>query len=164
MPDSPADIYVRDARNDDAERVAVICEAAFAPLRSIYRPKGETIARQAERAQTGTRLVAEFEGALAATVQYDQHADHVHVIGLAVHPDYQRRGIAGFLLEEICQQAILLKQPVVVLDTIKETGNVPLFEKLGFRVTHEAVATWCVSETWPVLHEVKMERVLLPDR
>ena len=164
MPDSPADIYVRDARNDDAERVAVICEAAFAPLRSIYRPTGVAIARQTERSHMGTRLVAEFEGALAATVQYDQHADHVHVIGLAVHPDYQRRGVARCLLGEIDQRAVLLGQPVVVLDTIKETGNVPLFEKLGFRVTHEAVATWCVSETWPVLHEVKMERVLLPDR
>ncbi|WP_232105544.1 GNAT family N-acetyltransferase [Gimesia panareensis] len=144
--------------------MAAISEAAFAPLRSIYRPTGAAIARQAERAQMGTRLVAESEGTLAATVQYDQHADHVHVIGLAVHPDYQRRGIAGCLLEEICQRAILLAQPAVVLDTIKETGNVPLFEKLGFRVTHEEVATWCVSETYPVLHEVKMERGLLPDK
>ena len=164
MEQTPTDIHVREARSDDADRVSVICEAAFAPLRSIYRPTGAAIARQTERAHLGTQLVAEFEGALAATVQYDQHADHVHVIGLAVHPDYQRRGIAGFLLEEICQRAILLKQPVVVLDTIKETGNVPIFEKLGFRVTHEAVATWCVSETCPVLHEVKMERILLPDR
>lgn len=164
MEQRPADIHVRDARSDDADRVSVICEAAFAPLRSIYRPTDAAIARQTERTQMGTRLVAEFAGALAATVQYDQHADHVHVIGLAVHPAYQQRGIARALLDEICQRAILLVQPVVVLDTIKETGNVPLFEKLGFRVTHAEVATWCVSETCPVLHEVKMERVLLPDR
>ncbi|QDT29532.1 GNAT family N-acetyltransferase [Gimesia panareensis] len=161
MKQTPADIHIRDARSDDAERVAVISEAAFAPLRSIYRPTGATIARQAERAQTGTRLVAEIDGEIAATVQYDQHSDHLHLIGLAVHPDYQRRGIAGCLLEEICQRAILLAQPAVVLVTIKETGNVPLFEKLGFRVTHEEVATWCVSETYPLLHDVKMERVVL---
>lgn len=161
MPDSPADIYVRDARNDDAERVAVTCEAAFAPLRSIYRPKGEAIARQAERVQTGTRLVAELAGTLVGTVQYDLHTRQLHVIGLAVHPDYQRRGVARCLLDEIDQRAVLLGQPVVVLDTIKETGNVPLFEKLGFRVTREEVATWCQSETFSQVHDVKMERIVI---
>ncbi|QDT93320.1 GNAT family N-acetyltransferase [Gimesia algae] len=154
------DILIREATPADAAEVTTVFETAFAPLRSIYRPTGAALARQAERAQTGTRLVAEIDGKIVATVQYDLHAEHIHVIGLAVHPDFQRKGIARQLLDWICIRAKNLGQPAVVLDTIRETGNVPLFEKLGFRVTHEETATWCVSEKYQAVHDVKLERLV----
>lgn len=152
------DILIREAKPADAAEVTTVFETAFAPLRSIYRPTGAALAHQAERAQAGTRLVAEIDDTIVATVQYDLHADHIHVIGLAVHPDFQRKGIARHLLDWICIQAKNLGQPAVVLDTIRETGNVPLFETLGFRVVHEETATWCVSETYQEVHDVKLER------
>ncbi|WP_278471392.1 GNAT family N-acetyltransferase [Gimesia maris] len=154
------DILIREATPADAAAATTVSETAFAPLRSIYRPTGAALARQAERAQAGTRIVAELDGPIVATVQYDLHADHIHVIGLAVHPDFQRKGIARQLLDWICIQAKKLGQPAVVLDTIRETGNVPLFETLGFRITHEETATWCVSETYQELHVVKLERLV----
>ena len=154
------DILIREATPADAAAATTVFETAFAPLRSIYRPTGAALARQAERAQVGTRLVAEIDGTIVATVQYDLHADHIHVIGLAVHPDFQRKGIARHLLDWICIQAKNLGQPAVMLDTIRETGNVPLFETLGFRITHEETATWCVSETYRELHDVKLERLV----
>ncbi|WP_417382799.1 GNAT family N-acetyltransferase [Gimesia sp.] len=154
------DILIREAKPADDAEVTTVFETAFEPLRSIYRPTGAALARQAERAQAGTRLLAEIDGKIVATVQYDLHADHIHVIGLAVHPDFQRKGIAGQLLDWICIRTKNLGQPAVVLDTIRETGNVPLFEKLGFRVVHEEKATWCISDTYQEVHDVKLQRAI----
>lgn len=151
-------VTIRKATAEDADDVAAVFHAAFAPLRSIYRPTGEVAARQDERAKEGTRLVAEIDRKIVATVQFDSHKEHVHVIGLAVHPDFQRMGIARRLVDWIMTQAPALGHNVVVLDTIKETGNVPLFEKLGFRVFYEGVTTSFVSAKFSELHEVKMER------
>ncbi|QDU17031.1 putative acetyltransferase [Gimesia maris] len=154
------DILIREATPADAAAATAVFEAAFAPLRSIYQPTGAALASQAERAQVGTQIVAEIDGTIVATVQYDLHDNHIHVIGLAVHPDFQRKGIARQLLDWICIQAKNLGQPAVVLYTIRETGNVPLFEKLEFHITHEETATWCVSETYRELHDVKLERLV----
>ncbi len=87
-------LTIREAEVTDAAQVAAVGEAVFAPLRSIYQPVGEVRACQAERAKEGTRLVAELDGRIVGTVQYAIHREHVHVIGLAVHPDTRRRGVA----------------------------------------------------------------------
>lgn len=158
MQNSSDDILIREATSADAERVADVFTAAFAPLRSLYRPNKATLTHQHDHTYDEIRLVAEINGKLVATVQYDQHEKHLHVIGLAVHPDFQRRGIAGCLLEEIGQRACNMDRRLLVLNTIRETGNVPLFHKMGFPVVQEEIATWCTSEMYPHLHDVKMER------
>jgi predicted N-acetyltransferase YhbS len=153
-------ITIRRATTIDVDDVAAVFDAAFAPLRSIYRPTGQVAARQAERAKEGIRLVAEVDRQVVGTVQFDSHKEHVHVIGLAVHPAFQRMGIARGLIDWIVAHAPNLGHNVVVLDTIKETGNVPLFEKLGFRVFDESITASFESDTYPELHEVKMERLV----
>jgi len=151
-------ITIRRAAESDAASVATIKEEAFAPLAPIYRPVGEAAARQVERAREGTRLVAEVDGRIVGTVQYAVHQDHVHVIGLAVHPEAQRIGIARALLVWIASLAPSLGRNTVRLDTIRETGNVEVFERMGFRAVKESVPTWCTSDDYPKLHEVTMER------
>jgi predicted N-acetyltransferase YhbS len=160
MKQTPLDIAIRKATDADVDDVAAVFAAAFEPLRSIYRPTAEVAARQPQRAQAGTRLVAEVAGRLVATVQFDSHQEHVHIMGLAVHPDFQRMGIAGRMIDWIESQARSLGHNLVVLDTIKETGNVSVFEKLGFRVYNEEITSDFESDTYPVLHEVKMERTV----
>ena len=154
MVTDPLRVLIREATEDDANSAEEVAESAFAPLRSVYRPTGDAIARQIERAQEGTRLVAEFGGRIIATVQFAVHEKHVHVIG----PEFQRRGIGRQLIERIVRLAPSLERRVVALDTIRETGNVSLFEKLGFRVIRETVPTWCTSEKHAELHDVMMER------
>jgi len=158
MTITPVHITIREATADDAVAVAAVFRAAFEPLRSIYRPTGEAAARQSERFKEGTRLVAEIDGRIVGTVQVACHDRHMHVIGLAVHPDHRRTGVGRRMMEWIVDQAPLFGHNVVALDTIKETGNVAIFEKMGFHVVHENVATWCASESYPVVHEVSMER------
>jgi ribosomal protein S18 acetylase RimI-like enzyme len=154
-----ATITIREAAaGADAAAASAVVEAAFAPLASVYRPVGEAAARQAERAKEGTRLVAEVGGRVVGTVQYAVHRDHVHVIGLAVHPDAQRMGVARALIVWIASLAPGLRRDIVRLDTIRETGNVAVFERLGFRTIKEAIPTWCASDDHSEVHEVTMER------
>jgi predicted N-acetyltransferase YhbS len=152
------DMIVRLANADDAADVAEAGEAAFATVRSVYRPTREAVARQAERANEGTRLVAEIGGRVVGTVQFDLHDEHIHLMGLAVRPEFRRRGVARRLIEWVTAHAPSLSRDVVALDTIRETGNVPVFERLGFRVVGETVARWCESDRFAELHDVKMER------
>jgi len=158
MTQASTHITIREAEVDDAVDVREVSEAAFATLRSVYRPTGEAVARQAERAKEGTRLVAEIEERVVGTVQIAGHEDHVHMMGLAVHPDFQRMGVARRMIEWVVARAPTLGHNVVALDTIRETGNVPLFESMGFRVVDEEVANWCVSDEYGELHDVRMER------
>ncbi len=152
-------LTIRRATDDDADCVAEVVAAAFAPLRSIYRPKPEIASRVAQFTGLSTRIVAELDGRIVATVQFDNHKEHIHVIGLAVLPQFQRLGIARRLLDWIMAQAPALGLSVVVLDTIKETGNVMLFEKLGFHVVQEFATDRFESDRYPQLHETRMKRL-----
>lgn len=160
MPQARTHITIREAEVDAAADVREVSDAGFARLRSVYRPTREAVARQAERAKEGTRLVAEIEGRIVGTVQVARHKDHVHLIGLAVHPGFQRMGVARRMIEWVVARAPALGYNIVALDTIKETGNVALFERMGFRVVDEEVANWCVSDDYGELHDVRMERTV----
>lgn len=161
MKHSLTDILIREATSTESKKVTGVFEAAFAPLRPIYRPTVETLARQANQRRKETRLVAVLDEQIVATVQFDLHKEHLHVIGLAVHPAFQRRGIAGSLLNWISDHAVKLGRHTVVLETIKETGNVLVFEKLGFHIVNEELATWCVSEMHEQLYFVTMQRTFV---
>ena len=74
------------------------------------------------------------------------------MVGLFVHEHHRRRGVARALLDAL--------GPRLSLFTIRETGNVPIFERLGFAVVREELATEYVSDAHAQLHEVYMERPL----
>ena len=158
-----SEILIREATSADADEVAAVFEAAFAPVRLTYRPTAETLASQRDHSWNETRLVSVIDEQIVATVQFDLHDAYLQVLGLAVHPEFQRRGIAGCLLDWISDHAVNLDRPTVILKTIKETGNVPLFEKLGFYIVSEVLATWCVSEIHDQLYCVTMERTSVAD-
>jgi predicted N-acetyltransferase YhbS len=149
------DITVRFANADDAAEVG---DVAFATVRSVYRPTQEAVARHAARMNEGTRLVAEIDGRIVGTVRFDLHERCVDLVGLAVRPEFRRRGVARQMIERIVAHAPSLDCDVITSYTIRETGNVPLFERLGFRVVSEEIATWCESDRFAELHDVKMER------
>ena len=46
----------------------------------------------------------------------------------------------------------------IMLATIRETGNVTIFQRLGFEPVAESIAHWCVSERFEQLHDVTMEK------
>jgi len=153
-----ADIRVRVAAPADRESARAVSHAAFQSLRAVYRPTGDAVKRQAARTEEGVRWIAERAGVIVGTAQAAEHRDHIHIMGLAVHPDHQRQGIARRLVERLADEASGLGFSVIALDTIRETGNIPLFERLGFSTVSESKAVWCASETDNTLHDVRMER------
>ncbi len=135
-----------------------VFETAFSPMASVYRFVGEALARQEKRFSEGVRLAAFLEGRMVATMQYRLDALHIHLLGIAVLPTYQRRGIGRLLVEHVAGLAPALGRDTLALDTIAETGNVAIFEKWGFQISRGEPATDCVSDLYAALHVVNMER------
>ena len=150
-------IFIRKPTLPELPMAKAVSTAAFESLRSIYRPTAETLARQPVRTRMGTRLIAILNGEIVGTVQYDCHEKHVHIIGLAVHPNHQKKGIARQLVQHIVDLAPGLGYNTVVLDTIRETGNVKIFQRMGFEVFEESITDDFESDQFPVLYEVKMK-------
>lgn len=151
-------ISVRIATPDEIQDAESISRAAFSELRRVYRPTKAASARQADRQQDGIRLVAKVEGHIVGTLLYFVEEDRIDVSGIAVAPNHRRRGAARELIEFVAQTARSLGVGTIAARTVKETANVAVFERLGFRVVAEELATWCVSDEYPTLHDVLLER------
>ena len=154
MSDRP--ILVREATPADDEAVAEVSRLATEDLRRVYRPASAPTLCAAQQ-PTG-RLVAEVDGGIVGTVRYRPEPRRIHLIGLFVHPECRRRGVARRLVGSLAAVAGTTEADCLSLFTIKETGNVCIFERLGFCVIREAPAMGLESVTGQPLTEVYMER------
>ncbi|KAF4339844.1 gnat family protein acetyltransferase [Fusarium beomiforme] len=68
--------------------------------------------------------------------------DHFEVMHLMVHPDHQRKGIGGLLLQSVTEKADAAGVPTLIVSSIEGHG---LYKKHGF----ESLGTWTVNnEEW----------------
>jgi GNAT superfamily N-acetyltransferase len=148
-------IEVRPARPGERPAIDSIMAAATAQLRRIYRPTAQAVA-QAKSAPVEW-LVAECQGRLVGTLRYDRQDDRFH-LGLGVVPDFQRQGVARLLIERLAAMARSSGARCLSLYTICQTGNVAIFERLGFAVVREAPAVGVESMTDQPLSEAYMEQ------
>jgi len=153
-------IVLRNAEPQDTAEATAVLHAAFERVREIYRPSIEILAQQTSQVTKRNQLLAEYHGRIVGTVQYVIREDHTHLIGLAVHPEFQRLGIARALIDKIAEWSKQQRIKKLTLVTVTETGNVSLFERLGFRIVSEKTADWCESDLYDQLHETEMERPL----
>ena len=153
-------IVVREATSQDKECVDEVLALANRTLRAIYRPTKAALANKVRLDRKLNRLVALVEDRVVGTVQYDVIENRLHLIGLAVHPTYQRRGIARRLVRFLYERARRSAVQKLSLYTIKETGNVPIFERLGFHVVSEKPDNLFESDSCDQLTEVYMEKVV----
>ncbi len=102
------------------------------------------------------RLVAVENGTPIGTAEFKVADSRAHVIGLAVHPDWRRRGIARRLLEAIVNTGRSAGATKLSLYSIVQTGNLEIFEKLGFCVVHESAAENLIGDQ--PLTEAYLER------
>lgn len=149
-------MLVRAAGPDDASEVERTVEEAFARLRQIYRPSPEAIAHA--KTLPLERLVAVTDERVAGTVQFRVDGHVLRVVGLAVLPAYQRRGVARALVEQLVTVARERGCPALGLFTIEQTGNVAVFHRLGFTVMWRRPDVWSISVTGEPLTEVYLER------
>jgi ribosomal protein S18 acetylase RimI-like enzyme len=154
-------IVIRETEENDGQAVADISAAAFATLCEVYRSSASTVSIKRNLASELTRLVAVADDRVVGTLEYRNEADRVHLIGLGVHPDFRRQGVARHLIRHLANIARQVGASKLSLYTVRETGNVSVFEKLGFGVIREEPAQQFESDRFDVLNEVFMEKILV---
>ncbi len=79
-----------------------------------------------------TILVARERGCLVGYIDFWQVVDEIHLINIAVHPDYQRKGIASLLFERM-QEEVPQAQSIYLEVRISNEGAKKFYEKMGFQ-------------------------------
>ena len=135
-----------------------ILDAAFATVRDVYLPKPGAVPTSENANLSTETIVALVDGQIVGAVCVYQEAAALHISQLAVVPKFRKRGLARALLQSANEAAIQRSAIEIRLNTIQETGNVPIFQRLGFAVDSTAEATWCTSAQFAKLHDVSMTR------
>lgn len=99
------ELIIRRARSDEARDIWRLTRLAYAPYRGKIRPtfgalrvRLSTVRREI---RTGKRTygVAILDGKIVATLRYRKRARYLGLSRLAVHPDFQDRGIGTAMLK-----------------------------------------------------------------
>lgn len=144
-------IVVRPAAPEDEAAIERVSASGVAALRETYRPNDDAIA---SKPHSLPRLVAVCDGELVGTVEYLLREDRLHLMGLYVLASHRRRGVGRALVDALHDLAGARK---LSLRTIRETGNVPIFERLGFAVVEERRARHFIGAHQEVVHEAFLE-------
>ena len=78
--------------------------------------------------------VARQHGRVVGFVDYWLVADEVHLLAIATHPDWRRRGVGGRLLDRVL--AVAREHAAAILTLEVRRGNMPalaMYERRGFR-------------------------------
>ena len=122
-------VHVRFAHPGDLPALVALDEAAFDPL---WRNASQTFAHALENLPYF--VVAELAGQTVGYLFSSRQGDRGHLIRVAVHPDYQGRGIGARLLTEAIEFFRTEKVKVVTLNTQKDnTVSQHLYRHFGFR-------------------------------
>jgi len=126
----PAEITIRPARSQDLPRIMEIEGLTFGSQWDYFQFKASLndvflVAMEADAAELVGFLVA-------CCCQVSRRA---MILRVAVHPDYQGRGIASRLLEESFRELCRQDLDEVELDVdILKAGAQHLYEKMGFKI------------------------------
>ena len=159
-----AAVEVRHAGPPDRLQVSRVRAKTVEILRRTYRPAPDAYGTREARGARGPDrppgriLVAVVADTIVGTVEYSLRGDHVHLRDLGVLERQQRCGIARRLVDAISAEAAVCAVPKLSLETIAETGNVAIFERLGFHVVERTHTDRFISPRFDRLTLVRMER------
>jgi predicted N-acetyltransferase YhbS len=149
---------IRVATKEDEAVAQRIADEAFATVRSVYRPSPKAAANLAAISPELERLVAEDGERIVGTVRFHVLDGRLRVLALAVLPQCRRRGVARALVNRLMVVAKDRECSALTLYTVSETGNVPIFERLGFKLICAQPDTHSISTSGEPLNEAYMER------
>ena len=135
--------------------MAGLVETATQQLRNIYHPC--ELGHHSQSLQTG-KLVAVDGDTLVGTAEYIVRNTDLYIQGIAVHPKYRRQGVCRSLLTATEKLARVAKLEHLALSVIEETGNVMIFERLGFKIKQQALSSAYVSPRGDAVTQVDMTR------
>lgn len=148
-------LLIRPATAEDLAAAEEIAARAAAEMRHIYRPHADFVIP----VRAGSvQLVAELEGSIVGTVTYAATEDRLHLRRLAVDVAFRRQGVTRAMVEHAVEVTRELNLRALSLYTIEQTGNVQIFERLGFRRIDTVSVDWAESMCGEELSEVFMEK------
>lgn len=153
-------LTVRESVPGDEREVAEVDRLATADLRTVYRPTAEAQRARSVMDTHLQRLVAVLDGRVVGTVQYHVVGERLSFLALGVHPAFRRRGVARALVQQLERIGSDSGCSAVTLYTVRETGNVSIFERMGFRVESEEPTRLFESRSHRTLSEVMMRKTL----
>jgi ribosomal protein S18 acetylase RimI-like enzyme len=131
---SDRECTVRPVRSDDAQDLRENCFSA-----NTLAEVEERIAESLQAAEEGTQVlfVAEVGGVVVGTGTFVRnthplYAHRAEVGGLVVHSDYQRRGIARRIVEQIAETAASMGLKVLEISVRGGTPAEEVYRRLGF--------------------------------
>lgn len=154
-------ITIRHPVSEDQAALAEIAALAKAQLSQTYRPTPEAIAQSKSSKESFTPLVAMLQNRLVGAVEYTLRNTRIYFKALSVHPDFQRRGIARAIIQEMETLGQAKGASHIALNTTKETGNVEIYQKIGFQAISEKEAVLFESHLFDKLTDVYMEKVII---
>lgn len=154
---------VREVSSEDEAETAEIGRLAMVALRKVYQPTSHAISRRAAVSVDLRRLVAVLDGRVVGVVDYYFTENRLSFLGLGVHPQFQRRGVATALIRELERIGRGRGCAAVLLHTVRETGNVAIFERLGFSVESEDLTDLFELEGGMAAVEVVMRKNLVQE-
>jgi GNAT superfamily N-acetyltransferase len=151
-------VQIRAIQPADARRAAEIDGHAADDLRKVYRPTDAALLRRSELDQALQGLVAVIEDRVVGVVRYRLATKHLWFLGLGVDPAARRRGVARAMIQHLEGIARTSGCTTIGLHTVRQTGNVEIFRRLGFTVESEAPTDLFVSQSFSELSEVVMRK------
>jgi ribosomal protein S18 acetylase RimI-like enzyme len=153
---------VRELRPEDELQVAEVDRLATADLRKVYKPTELALKQRSAITPDLQGLVAVLEGRVVGVLHYRIAVDRLSFLGLGVHASFRRRGVATALVQRLESIGLDSGCTAVILRTVSQTGNVRIFERLGFVVESEEPTTLFEGVKFSALSEVVMKKQLIP--
>jgi ribosomal protein S18 acetylase RimI-like enzyme len=138
---SALDPEIRPARLEDAAAVTACVAAAYSPyVDHIANPPGPMLDDYAEQIrQHNVFVLLEGSNVIGVLVLIEKE-QALLLDNVAVHPEYQRRGLGQKLIELAEAEARRLGFSTIILYTNERmTENIKLYKKLGFVETEQRV-------------------------
>ncbi|MDI6727466.1 MAG: ribosomal protein S18-alanine N-acetyltransferase [Thermodesulfovibrionales bacterium] len=122
-------VYIREMYPDDIPEIVSIEKLSFST------PWSETSFRSEIYSRYSVTRVAELNGVIVGYICVKHVADECHLLDLAVHPDYRRRGIARALLDNVIQELRIEGCRFFYLEVRSSNYAArKLYEKFGFNM------------------------------
>jgi len=152
-------IEVREAEPQHRPETARLARRVNEGIRKVYQIQSDLGWRKSGSAER-IQLVATLGDAVVGAASLAHRGERTHLLGLYVDPDYKGFGVAGRLVEAVTRLARQRGAKCLTLATLRETGNVPLFERLGFEVVEEHETRIVQGAAGAAMREACMERLL----
>ena len=151
-------VTLRRAEPDDAASMLTVIHAAFGARPVIGAPPDalrETTATIAQALMGGLGYIAHVEGAPAGAILVHSDGGAVRLGRVSVHPDFQRLGVATFMVRALLEVMAARGVAMVTLLARKDYPHLRDFwQSHGFTVTGEEGASWVLGRSLLVVAEV----------